>query len=669
MTEHWVQCIWQVSGKHLIKYDFRLKVYKFQGDWQAALGVTVRVPHLSWMSMEGEAKRDYPATFNYQSPWYSEYSLIENHYSRVATALTRGKAEVKVAVIHPVETYWMHTGPKDTTSDTCLNLDEKFKNVIEWLLFNHIDFDFISESLLPSLCKDGGNPIKVGEMEYSAVIVPACETLRDTTLARLKKFRNSGGKLIFMGKCPTMVNGRASDKVKVLFEKSICIDYDKVQLTECLRDEKVIKIQNSDGLTSGNLIYSLRYDNDCKWLFIAQGKKLWEHNSVQPDIRVQHDCVKPQNIRITVKGKFYPSLYDTITGDIVNIKFSHLNGNTVIERTIYENDSLLLKLSFNKEEYPSEEVKSGVKIGSYDIKETVPYILEEPNVYLLDRAKYSFDGGKLNNEEELLRIDNSLREEIGWPLRQKKIAQPWSMPKEEVEHFVTLHFNVASMISQEKITLAIEKAETAEIIWNGKKVNNIPDGYFVDESIKKVTLGRLEKGENTLIVKLPYLERGSLDWMYLLGDFSVCVNGCRKVIIEKSDRIGFGDISRQGMPFYGGNICYKTEVEVPECDYTVIKTTAYRGMLIKILVDGKECGNVIFAPQQVRLKLEKGKHTIEFKLYGNRHNTFAALHNADSSTYYFGPDNWRSEDDRWGYEYFLKDFGIMKSPVFEFYRD
>ena len=44
-------------------YDFR--GYKLQGDWQAALGVTVRVPHLAWMTMKGEAKRDYPASISY----------------------------------------------------------------------------------------------------------------------------------------------------------------------------------------------------------------------------------------------------------------------------------------------------------------------------------------------------------------------------------------------------------------------------------------------------------------------------------------------------------------------------------------------------------------------------------------------------------------------------
>lgn len=54
-------------------WDFDFRGHKFQGDWQAALGVTLRVPHMSWVSMAGEAKRDYPASINYQSPWYKEY--------------------------------------------------------------------------------------------------------------------------------------------------------------------------------------------------------------------------------------------------------------------------------------------------------------------------------------------------------------------------------------------------------------------------------------------------------------------------------------------------------------------------------------------------------------------------------------------------------------------
>ena len=68
-------------------WDFDFIGHKAQGDWQAACGVTVGVPHLAWVSMAGEAKRDYPASIGYQSPWFREYPLIENHFARINTVM------------------------------------------------------------------------------------------------------------------------------------------------------------------------------------------------------------------------------------------------------------------------------------------------------------------------------------------------------------------------------------------------------------------------------------------------------------------------------------------------------------------------------------------------------------------------------------------------------
>ena len=144
-------------------WDFDFRGHKFQGDWQAALGVTIRVPHLSWVSMKGGAKRDYPASISYQSPWYKEYKYVEDHFARVNTAMTRGVPSVNIGVIHPIESYWLHWGPGASTLEKRNQLDENFKSVIEWLLLNQLDFDFISESMLPDTCKKAGNPIKVGK--------------------------------------------------------------------------------------------------------------------------------------------------------------------------------------------------------------------------------------------------------------------------------------------------------------------------------------------------------------------------------------------------------------------------------------------------------------------------------------------------------------------------
>lgn len=650
-------------------YDFR--GHKFQGDWQAALGVTVRVPHLSWVSMKGEAKRDYPASINYQSPWYKEYPYIENHYARLATALTRGKPIVKIGVIHPVETFWLYTGPKDLTSALRRNLDEKFKNVIEWLLFSQMDFDFISESLLPSQCKDGTNPLKVGEMEYDAIVVPACETLRTSTLKILTEFRKRGGKLIFMGKCPCMLDGKYSDKVSKLYNSSITIDYDKIQLLSALSDERLIKITNSNGTHTDNILYQLRKDNDSHWLFLAQGKKKWEFNAVQENVREQNDVVKPQTVIISIKGEYEPQLYDTMTGEISPIEYSIENGYTKIVYTLYISDSLLLKLMPAKEKsqsYAADYKKS--LISSTDFKCAVDFQLDEPNVYLIDRASFSFDGGETEAEEEILRIDNILRGRLGWPERQKKIAQPWAEKEGAAEHFVTLSATLDSEIAKDEVFLGIEDAKNAIIFWNGSRVDNTPVGYYVDKAINKIRLGGLKMGKNKLEVRLPYFRRGSLEWMYLIGNFGVTLRGAEKLITKMPEKIGFGSITHQGFPFYGGNITYRLPIDIPERCTVSVKANAYRGALMKASLDGAAQKPIIFAPYEADFgEAESGAHVISIKLFGNRHNTFAPIHNSNTATYYFGPDSFRSSGEAFGYEYFIKDFGILKSPIISYYKE
>ncbi len=649
-------------------YDFR--GHKFQGDWQAALGVTVRVPHLSWLSMRGEAKRDYPASINYQSPWYKEYSYIEDHYARLATVMTRGKPEVKIGVIHPIETFWLYTGPKDKTDVARRNLDSKFKSVIEWLLFSQLDFDFISESLLPTQTSEGQNPLRVGEMQYDAIVVPALETLRASTIKILTQFQQKGGKLIFMGRCPYMSDGKYSDSARPLYNASVTIDFDKVQLLDALSSERTVTMINEDGTQVDNLIYQMREDNDSKWLFIAQGKKKWQFNAVQENVNVQNDVVLAQRLRISIKGEFEPIVYDTVSGNIYKIDYKLENGYTKLNYTFFANDSLLLKL-IPTSNYNFDVLKKKQKTicKSIDFKTAVDYELEEPNVCILDRARFSFDGGEIEAEEEILRLDNLLRERLSWPARQKKIAQPWAEKEGPAKHFVTLYFDVESEINLSEAYLAIELSPGVNAIWNGDEVDLTPVGYYVDKAISKIKLSGIKEGKNTLEVTLPYLRRGSLEWMYVLGNFGVRLRGAEKTLTALPEKIGFGSVTYQGMPFYGGNIVYKLPISITDASDISVRANKYRGALIKASLDSSEEKHIVFAPYECEFSdIEHGEHILSLKLFGNRHNTFAPIHNANTATYYFGPDSFRSSEDAFGYEYFIKDFGIMKSPIISYLK-
>ena len=85
---------------------------------------------------------------------------------------------------------------------------------------------------------------------------------------------------------------------------------------------------------------------------------------------------------------------------------------------------------------------------------------------------------------------------------------------------------------------------------------------------------------------------------------------------------------------------------------------------MKVYVDGKERGIIAYAPFELRIDgLEAGKHRIDYELFGNRHNSFGAVHNADNMFRWFGRDAWYTTGDKWCYEYRLKPFGILASPV------
>ena len=629
-------------------YDFR--GYKLHGDWQACLGVTIRVPHLSWVAMGGEAKRDYPASIHYQSPWYKKFSYVEDHFARVNTAMTRGKPVIKVGVIHPVESYWLHWGPNDKTDLIRSSMDEKFLNLAEWLLKGSIDFNYISESLLPDLCANGGAPLKVGKMEYDAVIVPDCETLRSTTLERLEAFRKAGGKLIFMGNAPFLEDGVESERGKNLFAQSQVIPFDREKLLTSLEDNRTVTLRLKNGKLSNGFIYQLRRDNGCNWLFISRCR--------EPENK---DMVRSSDLRITVKGEFKPYIYNTLNGEIENAEFEYIGGNTVISREMFEYDSLLLKLVDGKETADNAVTEANALSNAVKTPAFMPFTLSEPNVLLLDMAEFKVDDGEYMAEEEILRLDNVARKIIGLPERGGSVAQPWVVADEPTEHTLTMRFTINSDIDYSGAMLALEDAEKAKIVFNGNAIANDIIGWFTDKDIKTVALTDIVKGENILEITIPIGNRTNTEWCYLLGNFGVTVAGRSTRIIPMPEKIAFGSITNQGMPFYGGNVTYHLEAEGNSIQ---VEATRYRGAIIDVKVDGELKGNIVYPPYILKVDgLDGGKHKLDITLYGNRFNCFGAVHMANAMRTWHGPDAWRTREDEWSYEYILKEVGILTAPV------
>lgn len=329
----------------------------------------------------------------------------------------------------------------------------------------------------------------------------------------------------------------------------------------------------------------------------------------------------------------------------------------------HTHDSLLLNLRKSKKDslIINQDVFNGVEIKCPYI---VKFTREEPNVLLFDSAEYSLDGENFNPEENILRLDNICRERLGFPPRQDVCAQPWAVEEEKIKHYVTIRLRFESEIELSNSLIAVENAENTEVVLNGKKVVTNVTGYYVDHAIGTIKLPKLQIGENILEIKQPLGRRVGIENCYLLGDFDIVLMGRKTTVVEPKDVIGFGDITRQGMPFYGGNITYHVPFETEHDGKINIRVNHYKGALLKLYVDGKEQGIVTFDPYTITIdSLTKGEHILDVKVFGNRYNTFGALHN-------ISPDNWvssgfwRTTDHRWTYEYGnIRETGLLSSPV------
>ena len=636
-------------------WDFDFRSHKIAGDWQAALGVTIRVPHLSWVSMKGEAKRDYPASINYQSPWYAQYNYIEDHFARVHTAMTRGLPEVRVGLIHPVESYWLHWGPSEQTALVREQLDENFKNVTEWLLFGNVDFDYISESLLPELNEKGGNPLQVGKMAYDVIIVPGCETLRSGTLERLEAFRRAGGKLLFMGDAPRYVDAVENDRAAALYRESEVLTFSRAALLRALTPYRTVEIRNDDGSLANNLLYQMRIDGDCRWLFVAQGK--FPYN---------HDLANKQPIRITVNGSFTAELYNTLDGSISKVPSKRKNGRTILSFTLFCHDSLLLKLTPVAESIPSStvETQSVTTFTSVTLPEHVAYTLDEPNALLLDVAELRLDNEDWRPAEELLRADTAIRKQLGYDVWGSSHCQPWCMEGKDDIHTVQLRFTFHSEIDVANAKLAAELPDDATILLDGKAVSDHPVGYYVDRDIRTYALPSFKAGTHTLEFTLSYETHSALEWCYLLGDFGVYNAGRYNTITHLPEKLGFTDITRQYLPFYSGKLTYHIPftAKAGKCK---VRICQYRAAAVTVRANGGTPVQVSLAPFTATVDTVEGNNLIDLDAYISRTNGFGPIHLADRKMPYVSPSGWRTKGDSWTYEYILQEEGICSSPIIE----
>lgn len=625
-------------------WELDFSEHKLGGDWQAALGVTDRVPHLAWVSMKKNGKRDCPASIGEQAPWCGEYKIIEDHFARLSEVLVRGKPQVKIGVIHPIESMWMTFGARQTQWGKICAMNEEFEGLAKTLLLNQMDYDYISEATIPALGHNKG----VGEMSYECILVPECVTLRRTTLDFLQRFRAHGGRVIFAGMCPDYVDGALCGDAREVFCECEHVKNNVGEILSALEQYRDVEVINSYGDRDLRYIYQYRTDSDSAWLFAAKGTKEEDKSRIGGE-----------QIEIIVKGEHIPELWDTLTGEVRRAEFTQENGCTRIYFDAHVHDSFLIRLEEGQGEYKREEPDD--KYTEIRLNDVAAYSLQEPNVAILDFAEWAADGGEYAPSEYIRKIEKAVHEYLNVPPIIAGNIQPWAKPEYGEEHVIRLRYTFESDIEGASVRLAAEDAERLKIRFNGKPINTPISGHYVDRDIRVRALGSTVRGTNVLEAEFKLNKNSSFEAMYLLGGFGVQPEGRSFRLTEKPKRLFWGDTTLQKLPFYSGIIDYTAEFETEREARARISVPDFSGSCVRVYIDERDCGLVAFSPYEADLgNIPEGKHKIRLRLFGNRENTFANPHNVGKT----GKDGyrWRDFGDSFCNTQKTKPFGILSEP-------
>jgi len=638
-------------------WDFTFEGHKAVGDWQAALGVNLRCQHLAWYTMLGQAKRDYPASISFQSPWWQEYPVVEDYFARVNYMLTQGEPVRDVLVIHPIESSWLEPphSPEETAA-TQRALQKNLDFVRDTLLQHQIDFDYGDEEMLSRLGGVSADRLRVGKAKYGAVVVPPTLTLRLSTIALLERFARAGGKVIFVKPIARLVDALPSDEVETLAERCICVGRSSRALVKALDAERMVLLSDSDGRPVKPALVMMRKAGGRTILFVCNTDR---KRGFDP-------------VHVTLREARAVEEWDPQTGEISLVA----RKTNTFATSLPPSGSRLFVIG--KSATPGIATRPGWrKVGERRLPLRAWKItLDEPNTVVLDMPRYRIAGGAWQGPLEVLKVDRRVREALGVRPRGGRMVQPWARPKVKRAKSIPVELEYTfdvRVLPNAPLSLALETPGRFQVMLNGFSLGSDESGaWWVDPCLKKLPVppGALLKGANTLSLRIDYTEDDGLEACFLLGHFGVRLIRNRPVVVEAPATLAPGDWCKQGLPFYSGTVTYRIPMgTIQKRRWRLgLRFDEHRSSLIRVSCGGKVAGYAAWPPYEVDITdvLDGGALCVE--VFSSRRNAFGPLHQADPAPTFIGPSSFETEGEDWCDAYHLVPYGLIWPPVLVRYR-
>lgn len=633
--------------------------FKWIGDYDLVHGANFFCPHLTWYSAKGRRKRDYPPVWNYQQTYWKYLNPLNDYFTRVAHALTRGKAVSDIVILQSIESAIAQRrlgaevratvednarkvpvdGPHEDSHATHY-YDGQMRKALEGILNAGYECDIGEEGYIEDMGKVEGDSFIIGQMSYKVVVLPMAMTWRPKTFELLKQFVANGGKVVIMGNLPVELDADKAEQAWIEFaeQKNVFSIPSGVTEIQDKIDEiapQTYTLKGSDGKAVPNTYLHHRIDGGQEIFFIVnsdrnkgndytltflngKGKQIVKWDAVEGTCELISQPDNPWGKRYDFHLPPSGSLLITLGGDVQAIAPEHAGVSA------------------------TKAMCAGTTFHAVPLPEEFDFERLDPNVLVMDKMSVSYDGGK---SFEAANMDWRTRRAVAKHFGTEAALewQPWVAIRKGLFDGkggeIILRYSFASDLDKPKAYAVIEDISKGQLSVNGTSFDTSNPAWQWDRGFGKVEItDAVKKGENIVDFKVNYDFLTEVEPAYIVGEFGVeMMDPFAGKLVEEPKKLKTGPWTDQGYPFYSGKMVYKTEFDAAKGKQTFLRLLRPSGILYKAKVNGQDAGEILWRPWELDITslVQNGKNTIEIEVVSSLQNSWGPLHEKEG------------DDNRW----------------------
>lgn len=648
-------------------WDLSFEDMKRLGDWEYALGVNFMCQHLSYMTLKGARKRDFPQSFSYHTPWWPHYRPLARYFHRLSWALASGEQHNRILVMEPTTTAWMYYSPDEGgdypgSKGSTVTFRETFHAFLDTLEKYQVEYDLGCEDIIKDHGRIENGEFIVGNRAYDLVVLPPLfENMEKVTYSLMKTYLDQNGKVISFAGIPTCLEGNRSASL----QKTLT-DYKSNWIPVKTLDEQVISeyLASPDFIPAGPEKWNGRIFHNRR--SFTDGQLVFVNN---------FDTLQTSEISFICPGSSAVEM-DPFTGEIRTFPSEETDGTVKVQLSLEPSESRLLFFPDHslRDIQPADNKPAGppVPVNAPETR----IVRNEPNTIALEYCDLTVDGRTFRDIYFYNAADTVfkayLKDIYGFNYN------PWSVAVQyrtnildkntfgpETGFEATFPFYMSEGINDSTIKAVFERPDLFSIRINGSDIKPTEGAWWLDKSFGVADIGNyLRPGRNELKVRVsPMNVLAELEPVYLTGNFGVMSTENGWLLTAPAEP-GWGSWRQQGLPFYSHTVSYIKSFNNTgaEASYS-IRLGSWNGTLAEVLVNDREAGIIGWKPYEMDItdQVKAGENKIEVKVYGSLKNLLGPHHNHPVSgvvtpwSFFYAPFHQPP-----GGEYDLDDYGLFE---------